>query len=170
MSTRYASSTFRLWCCLVMVLVAAVPSWGQTVAQTADKARQNYARTEQNLKHLTRRKLTVRLLDRGRQLVAYFQRCRCANCGAISTESWPRDGRILLRRRSLVLVFVQNCATTNLDCHRSKPARQICDARAKRSYFARGKLVRWVIKRQNSPCRSGIHSAERETLRKRAFC
>lgn len=163
MSTRFASSIFRLWCCLALLIVATLPSRAETVAQTVNKARHNYARIEQDLKHFTRRETELSdFSTEGGDLVAYFQKGAVrklvaqyyGESGHATEEYYFSGGRLFFVLRT--------------EMHYDKPTEIYGKAARKaqnRSYFADGKLVRWVDENGKiRPAGQEYTTQERETL------
>jgi hypothetical protein len=145
-------------------------SWGQTGAQTVDSARQNYGASSRTLRISTRRDTELSgYSTEGGKFIGVFSEGRGAQAGgSLLRRSGSRDGRILSSPTVVCSLYLR----TEVRYGQTLTADLITTSRVKvatreqnRSYFARGKLVRWVDENGKiRPAGQEYTTQERETL------
>jgi hypothetical protein len=160
----------RKWTvCIPILLLAAAPSRAETEAQTVARARQNYASIEGNLKSFQR--VTSDLSGystEGGTLVAYFQGGAVrklvaqyyGESGRATEEHYFSGGRLFFVLRTELRY--DKPQTFDAD---QKQRAKVATREQNRSYFAQGKLVRWVDETgRNRTAGQEWNTHEREAL------
>jgi hypothetical protein len=149
MSTRISSALLRVGFCLVTLILAATPTRAESVSQTVAQARQTYAQIERNLKHLRRAETDLSGYSvEGGSLVAHFengtvrklQARYLGEAGRAVEEYYFAGGRLFFVLRT-ELRYDKPLSTT---VEGGTGTGNVAKRMQNRSYFAQGKLVRWV--------------------------
>jgi hypothetical protein len=170
MSTRFPVSALKWWCCLALLNFAVTPLRAATVSQTVAKARRNYGHIERNLEHFKRMETDLSgYSTEGGTLVAYFHDGAVrkliaryfGEAGQATEEYYFAGGRLFfVLRTELRYDKPLSAAAEN--------KRRVGTAASRlqtRSYFADGRLVRWVDQSGKArPADKEFTTQERETL------